>query len=205
MQLHGALHCRPQALTPERGTYAAAVIIWINGPFGAGKTTVTTRLLEGDASLVMFDTENVGSMLRAALQRRIPVADFQDWTSWRRLVVATLSEISAELGSDVVVPQTVVIEPYWREITTGLSERHVPLRAFTLDVASDELKRRILHDHADPEAAGWRIERRSDFEAALPWLRNTTRVIDTTAMTPHEVAQTIIRDVTGSTSKELIP
>lgn len=75
------------------------MIIWINGPFGGGKTTVTGQLLEARPALATFDTEHVGYLLPAPLQDRKPVANFQDWVSWRRLVVATLIEISDELGS----------------------------------------------------------------------------------------------------------
>lgn len=76
------------------------MIIWINGPFGAGKTTVTKQLLKTGPSLVVFDTEHVGYLLQGAMQQRIPVADFQDWRSWRRLLVATLTEVGAELDCD---------------------------------------------------------------------------------------------------------
>jgi adenylylsulfate kinase-like enzyme len=39
------------------------VIIWLNGPFGGGKTTVAQELCERDESFVLFDTEEVGQML----------------------------------------------------------------------------------------------------------------------------------------------
>jgi hypothetical protein len=169
------------------------VIIWINGPFGVGKTAVTTHLLQVRPSLAAFDTEQIGVLLRGTMQSRIPVTDFQDWVSWRRLVVAALDEISAELGCDVVVPQTVVVERYWHEIAAGLSQRSVALRAFTLNVAHGEHEQRIQSDHLDAEAAGWRRERRSVFDAALPWLGNTTTVLDTTGKSPREVADTIDR------------
>jgi hypothetical protein len=174
------------------------VIIWINGPFGVGKTAVTTHLLRVRPFLAVFDTEQIGVLLRGTLQGRVPVTDFQDWVSWRRLVVAALDEISAELGCDVVVPQTVVVERYWQENVAGLSQRSVALCAFTLNVAPVEHERRIQSDHVDAEAAGWRRERRSDFDAALPWLGNTTTVIDTTGKSPREVADTIDRHVAMS-------
>jgi len=169
------------------------VIIWINGPFGAGKTTVTGQLLQARPALATFDTEHVGYLLGAPLQERKPVADFQDWVSWRRLVVATLVEISDELGSDIVVPQTVVVEQYWSEITSGLAERDVALRAFTLDVAPDEHERRIAADQVEAQAAGWRRQRRADFDTALPWLPAASEVVDTTMLSPAQVAQTITR------------
>jgi len=168
------------------------VIIWINGPFGAGKTTVTKRLLQARPALTMFDTEQVGYLLGGLLQQRRPVADFQDWVAWRRLVVATLAEVSDELGGDIVVPQTVVVEQYWAEITAGLAERHVALQAFTLNVAPEEHQRRIAADQVETGAADWRRQRRPDFDAALPWLHARTQVVDTTTLSPGETTQTIV-------------
>ena len=173
------------------------MIIWINGPFGAGKTTVTKQLLHARPALATFDTEHVGYLLRTPLQERKPVTDFQDWVSWRRLVVATLIELSDELASDIVVPQTVVVEQYWSEITAGLAEHDVMLRAFTLDVAPDEHEHRIAADQVEAQAAGWRRQRRSDFDTALPWLRTLTQVIDTTAFSPAEVAKMVIQALDG--------
>lgn len=54
----------------------ARVIIWINGAFGAGKTTVTRQLLQARPALATFDTEHVGDLLRGPLQERKPVPDF---------------------------------------------------------------------------------------------------------------------------------
>ncbi|MFT4166938.1 MAG: AAA family ATPase [Microlunatus sp.] len=169
------------------------MIIWINGPFGAGKTTVTAQLLQTRPDFVMFDTEHVGFLLGPPLQERKPVADFQDWVSWRRLVVATLAELHDELNTDIVVPQTVVVEQYWSEIASGLAERGIGLRAFTLDVTAEEHERRIATDRIETQAAGWRRQRRADFDAALPWLRARTHVIDTTEILPTQVAEAVIR------------
>ena len=169
------------------------MIIWINGPFGAGKTTVTAQLLQTRPDFAMFDTEHVGFLLGPPLRERRPVADFQDWVSWRRLVVATLAELDDELNTDIVVPQTVIVEQYWSEIASGLAGRGIGLRAFTLDVTLEEHERRIATDRVEAQAAGWRRQRRPDFDAALPWLRIQTHVIDTTNKPPGRVAETIVQ------------
>lgn len=168
------------------------MIIWINGPFGGGKTTVTRQLSQAEPTFATFDPEHVGFLLGPSLQERKPVDDFQDWVSWRRLVIAALVELSDELGCNIVVPQTVVVEQYWSEITSGLSDHGVPVRAFTLNVAPAEHERRIVADQVEAHAADWRRQRRSDFDTALPWLRMLTQVIDTTALTPVEVAHRVI-------------
>ncbi|WP_433522294.1 hypothetical protein ACQPZ2_34800 [Nocardia pseudovaccinii] len=74
------------------------MIIWLNGTFGAGKTTTAqelTALLPGSR---IFDTEEVGIMLRHVLASEI-VRDFQDWQPWRALVVA-----AATIETDATKP-----------------------------------------------------------------------------------------------------
>ena len=60
------------------------VIIWLNGTFGAGRTTTGRHLVQRSPRLRLFDPEWVGYMLRENLSD-YPVADFRNWESWRVL------------------------------------------------------------------------------------------------------------------------
>ena len=62
------------------------VIIWINGGFGAGKTTLAEELHQRFPDAVVYDPEDVGLMLWKWMR---PDGDFQHLPSWRELVVAT--------------------------------------------------------------------------------------------------------------------
>ncbi|MFI2280325.1 hypothetical protein [Nocardia beijingensis] len=62
------------------------MIVWLNGTFGAGKTTTAAELSALLPGSRIFDTEEVGVMLRHVLASQ-PVPDFQDWQPWRGLVV----------------------------------------------------------------------------------------------------------------------
>jgi hypothetical protein len=62
------------------------VIIWLNGGFGAGKTTLAEELHRRLPDAVVYDPEDVGLMLWKWLR---PNGDFQHLPSWRELVVAT--------------------------------------------------------------------------------------------------------------------
>lgn len=66
---------------------SAPRVVWLNGPFGAGKTT-TARLLTGArGDRVLLDPELVGGFLVHHLG---PVDDFQDLRAWRTLAAADL-------------------------------------------------------------------------------------------------------------------
>ena len=62
------------------------VIIWLNGAFGAGKTTLAEELRRRIPEAVVYNPEDVGLMLWEWMP---PNEDFQDLPSWRELVVAT--------------------------------------------------------------------------------------------------------------------
>jgi hypothetical protein len=83
------------------------MIIWLNGAFGAGKTTTADHLCERLPDSRVFDPETVGIMLRPNLIDR-PVTDFQHWPPWRPLVVATAIELIRYTDQDLIAVQTIL-------------------------------------------------------------------------------------------------
>jgi hypothetical protein len=168
------------------------VILWVNGPFGGGKTTTVRALLDARPDLAVFDTEWIGSMLEAPLGRKRPVDDFQDWPSWRELVIAALLSIDKAIGGTIVVPQTVLVEQYWDEIVEGLARGELDVRAVTLFASRAELEERIRSAAVEESEVDWRLGRLADFEGA-EWLTHRTRLVSTTARTPEQVANIILK------------
>ena len=70
------------------------------------------------------------------------------------MVISTLVSLHEELGTDILVPQTVVTEGYWQEISAGIADAGIQLLAITLDVSDDEHERRIAGDGVEPDADG---------------------------------------------------
>lgn len=95
------------------------MIIWLNGTFGAGKTTTAKEVTSLLPDSRLFDTEKVGEMLWHVLG--VPDRDFQDFPPWRGLVVETARQVLDHVGGTLVVTQTVLVESYWREIHDGLT------------------------------------------------------------------------------------
>ena len=52
-----------RAVSPE----AINMIVWINGPFGAGKTTLAERLRDRRPGSVIFDLEEIGFVVKATV------------------------------------------------------------------------------------------------------------------------------------------
>ncbi|MEW2173982.1 AAA family ATPase [Streptomyces sp. NPDC007027] len=171
------------------------MIIWLNGTFGAGKTTTAKEVTSLLPDSRLFDTETVGGMLRHVLGA--PEKDFQDFPPWRGLVVETARQLLDHVGGTLVVPRTVLVEAYWQEIHDGLTRAGVTVHHVLLHTGRDTLVERIETD-TQPENAGarqWRLDHLTDYERALPWLRREAQVVDTTGVVPAEVAETVLRGV----------
>jgi len=113
------------------------VIIWLNGTHGAGKTTTSTLLQELLPGSRIFDAEKVGETLMD-IRPGLPATDnFQHWPPWRPLVVETARRLLEYTGGTLVMPMTVLVEHYWREISDGLDSYGIPLRHFVLHVEID--------------------------------------------------------------------
>lgn len=173
------------------------VIVWLNGPFGVGKTSVARELAGRLPDARIFDPETVGYMLRQVLIE--PVADFQDLPPWRSLVVQTASRVLAYAGGSLIAPQTVLVEPYAREIFEGLHLSGIEVRHVVLHANSTELTRRIDQDPAyNAAVAKWRRAHMKVYEAALPWLRQCAEVIDTSRLSVAAVAEQLVTSAAGA-------
>jgi predicted kinase len=95
------------------------VIIWLNGGFGAGKTTLAEELRRRLPSAVVYDPEDVGLMLWKWLPRN---GDFQHLPSWRELVVATALSLRRHHADTLVVPMSLIRDAYRTEILGALAD-----------------------------------------------------------------------------------
>ncbi|RMI40850.1 hypothetical protein EBN88_11990 [Streptomyces triticirhizae] len=169
------------------------MIVWLNGTYGAGKTTTALALVERLPRARLFDSENVGQLLRQVLDWD-SVTNFQEWRAWRGLTVDTARRVLDEVGGTLVIPQTVLTEEYWNELRAGFAEAGIPVHPFLLHTDRETLVERI-HTDTKPESlggtVGWRLDHLDAYEAALPWLRTAFTVLDTTGPTPEEVAERV--------------
>ncbi len=167
-----------------------AMIVWLNGTHGAGKTTTSALVQQLIPDSRVFDAEKVGETLMD-ISPGLPATDnFQHWPPWRPLVVETAKRVLDYTGGTLVMPMTVLVEEYWREISDGLAQHAIPVRHFVIHADQDTLYARIAGDHAIPSP--FRLNYLEPYaQAARAWLHAEAGVIDTTHLTPSQSAQQI--------------
>lgn len=174
------------------------MIVWINGAFSAGKTTTARELIDLIPNSTLYDPEVIGGAIRALLpQKRLAeVTDHQDLPIWRRLVVDTAAALLAEVGGVLVVPMTLLRQEYRDEIFGGLAARRIPVRHVLLRPDETILRMRIAarEDPGDPggrPGEGDAYDHIERYRSALGWLGTDAHVVDNSALTPRETAETV--------------
>lgn len=174
------------------------MIIWVNGSFGSGKTTLSKILLEKIPNSILFDPEEIGGLIH----RIVPNSkskDFQDFKMWREIVVQYLNGLHNEFKLPMIVPMTLVNLNYIDEIFSSLYELDVDFKHFYLDIDEDILRSRInaqiIHasdSEKDQWIRDWRLERVSKCLEAKKFMPNETYFLDSGKMNPGELADTVL-------------
>jgi broad-specificity NMP kinase len=128
------------------------VIIWINGGFGAGKTTLAEELHRRLPDSVVYDPEDVGLMLWKWMP---PNGDFQHLPSWRELVVATALSLRRHHAETLIVRMSLIRDAYRAEILGGLADAGEEVLHVFLEVDADVLRERLNARVTDPKYTEW--------------------------------------------------
>ncbi len=88
------------------------MIIWLNGAFGSGKSTIGTLLQQKMTPSFIYDPEIIGGFLTANLPESMQLSDFQDYPEWRQwnlhLVKKNCQSVSRSgYCSDDLIPEGV--------------------------------------------------------------------------------------------------
>jgi len=118
------------------------VLVWINGPFGGGKTATAFELQRRLPGSIVCDPEYLGF----GLHRMLPPAlrtDFQDLQAWRSGVREVLSLAARNHEDPVIVPMTLIDSSYFTQIVGGLREDGHDVRHFALLAERATVLRRL--------------------------------------------------------------
>ncbi|MCW5853741.1 MAG: AAA family ATPase [Anaerolineae bacterium] len=118
------------------------MIVFINGPFGVGKTTVAERLVQRLPGGLLFDPEWIGFVIKRTWHRLVPYSDYQDDRLWRRLTVFSIKTL-ARSGRPLVVPMSIWRTDYFDEIVGCLRREKDAAHHFCLTASSEVLHARL--------------------------------------------------------------
>jgi hypothetical protein len=119
------------------------MIIWINGTFGAGKTTTAYELQTRVENAFVFDPERFGFVLMKNVPREIAKNDFQDYPIWRETNYSLLKQVTESYKGIVIVPMTLTNEEYFKEIIGRLREDGTIVKHFALTASKETIAKRL--------------------------------------------------------------
>jgi hypothetical protein len=176
------------------------LIIWLNGGFGSGKTTLTEELHRRLPAAVIFDPEHVGYVLTQAVPA--PTGDFQDLPSWRHLVVEHILTLRRFHPATLIVPMTLVNRQYLDEIIGALRQAGETVTHIFLDLPADVLESRIRAQvvcptdlKRDESARQFRLKNIPRCVAAAKEQPADTILLRSDLMTPSQLADAVLAPI----------
>jgi hypothetical protein len=118
------------------------MLIWINGPFGGGKTQTAYEIERRLPGSVVCDPELVGFGLHRMTPRALR-SDFQDMPAWRQGVLEVLDLVLTKHDGPVIAPMTLINSSYFDEIIGRLRDSGHDVRHFALLARKDTVLRRL--------------------------------------------------------------
>nr|BAJ05900.1 putative TmrB-like protein [Streptomyces sp. SANK 60405] len=188
------------------------MLVWINGAFGAGKSSVTEEVTRAVGEVIVFDPEEVGFHLRTWVP--LPASqDFQDLACWRDVVGQTCAAFERHYPSRLLlVPMTVVNDDYRREIFDIIHQStddvlHVWLSA-TRQTLTDRITRQVVwpdDPERDAEVRAWRLAQIDGAMTAERRLGADTVLLPTDDTSPRRLAERILSEAGRRTGRDSRP
>jgi hypothetical protein len=176
------------------------MIIFINGSFGVGKTTIAQSLAQRIPNSLLYDAEEVGLMLRNILKPIDWSGDFQDYPLWRTLVIEVAEMLRKQYSRTLIMPMTIWREDYFNEVMSGLSKIDPVINHYCLTAPEDVIRKRIL-DRGEQQDGDWIFEQigkcTGAFQSDLFAIQ-----IDTATRNPSQIVDHMLHDLNGKSIAE---
>ena len=165
------------------------MIIWLNGPFGVGKTTLANRLHQEIPDSILYDPENLGDFFQENLPKAVCPEDFQDYPIWRQTTVQIIRDLATKTGQVIIVPMTVFKKEYYQEIIEQGLREDMYVQHYILVAEKETILDRL--DKRTQENNNWALKHLDNclqaFEDQIPGQK-----MDTDSLTVDEIAEIVL-------------
>lgn len=120
------------------------MIIWINGPYGVGKSTLAEALRAKLPDSFLFDAEEVGNAVRDNMPPQFFRETFEEFPLWYELCCRLLKELDAVYDGVVLVPMTLKLRRSSEAIIQRLRNEGIRVAHVMLEADRDTIHDRIL-------------------------------------------------------------
>lgn len=145
------------------------MLLWINGPFGGGKTQTAHEIQRRLPGSVICDPEHVGFGLHRMTPPHLR-GDFQNLVAWRQGVYEVLDLALSRHNGAVIAPMTIAEPQYLQDTVGRLRDRGHDVRHLALLAERETVLRRLRErglGHAVQLLAGRAVSlRRESFAVA---------------------------------------
>ncbi len=170
--------------------HSRADVIWLNGAFGVGKTTVAERVVDRLHGAASIDPEVVGTALRVMLPVSWQAEDYQEIPAWSALTGTLLDSLVGEERGPLVVPMTVASSDRLSAILAPVRSAGAKVVHVTLTAPVEVIRERLVG--RDGNANGWAKGRIEQCVSALT-AREFAEHVDASSVSPDALADRIVQ------------
>ncbi|MGW3043805.1 AAA family ATPase [Kitasatospora sp. NPDC001159] len=130
------------------------MIIFVNGPFGVGKSTTTALLAERLPQALVINPEDLGHMLWAQLPAPLRTEEFELEPLWPPLTHCMIDQAARTYDRPIVVPMTIARHAVFDQIVQPLRDAGHDVRHFTLLAPAAAIRNRLRERGERPDKWG---------------------------------------------------
>ncbi len=166
------------------------MIFWLNGAYGAGKTTVAKILVKKLHNAHIFDPELIGDGIRDNYPESLFFDTFEQYPLWLALNYKLLKDLDSRYDGDLIVPMTLLKKESYEEIIQRLKDEGIGICYLFLDTDAETLRRRLV-DFGREKPDSWCVRQIPVCLAAQREDRFAIH-IDTVGKMPERIAEEIL-------------
>lgn len=118
-------------------------IIWLNGAYGCGKTTIAYELARSIENAFIYDPEQMGYFIRKNEPEELIADNFQDEPLWAEFNLKMIRHI-CNSNKTIIIPMTIYRKDIFEQIITQLRNDEIIVDHYLLSAKKTTIMQRLM-------------------------------------------------------------